>query len=64
MLIGLELDDVPANAIVRAALEEKLIVNDVTATTVRIAPPLVLSDADAEEGLGRLRKALAKARAS
>lgn len=64
MLIGLELDDVPANDVVRAALEEKLIVNDVTATTVRIAPPLVLSDADAEEGLGRFRNALAKARAS
>lgn len=64
MLIGLELDDVPANAVVRAALDEKLIVNDVTATAVRIAPPLVLSDSDAEDGLGRLRNALAKARAS
>lgn len=58
LLLGLELDGPRAGAVVRAALEEGLIVNDVTPSTVRLAPPLVLSDAEAEEGAARLLRAL------
>lgn len=64
LLIGLEIEGVAANAVVRAALAEKLIVNDVTPTTVRLAPPLVISDAEAEDGVRRLTNAIAAARES
>jgi acetylornithine aminotransferase len=60
LLIGLDLGEPRAGEVVRAALDERLIVNDVTATTVRLAPPLILSDAEAEEGVRRLKAALAK----
>jgi acetylornithine/N-succinyldiaminopimelate aminotransferase len=62
LLIGLELDGVGANDVVRAALAEKLICNDVTATTVRLAPALIISDQEAEEGVQRLTKAIDAAR--
>ena len=39
----------------------ELIVNDVTPTTIRLAPPLIVSDAEAEEGVTRLRSALGRA---
>ena len=61
LLIGLDLGEPRAGAVVKAALAERLIVNDVTPTTVRIAPPLVISDAEAEEGVKRLRTALGAA---
>jgi len=62
LLIGLELDGVGANDVVRAALAEKLICNDVTPTTVRLAPALIISDQEAEEGVRRLAKAIDAAR--
>lgn len=58
LLWGIDLGEDRAGAVVRAALRERLIVNDVTPTTVRLAPPLTLTDAEAEEGLRRLRSAL------
>jgi acetylornithine/N-succinyldiaminopimelate aminotransferase len=58
MLIGLDLGAPKANAVVKAALERRLIVNDVTPTTVRVAPPLVLPQGEAEEGVRRLRDAI------
>ncbi len=61
LLIGLDLGEPRAGAVVRDALDERLIVNDVTATTVRLAPPLIVSDAEAEEGVRRLKAALGKA---
>lgn len=62
LLIGLELEGVGANDVVRAALQHKLIVNDVTPTTIRLAPALTISDSEAEEGVRRLRSAIASAR--
>jgi acetylornithine/N-succinyldiaminopimelate aminotransferase len=62
LLIGLELDGVGANDVVRAALGEKLICNDVTPTTVRLAPALIIGDAEAEDAVGRLAKAIVTAR--
>jgi predicted acetylornithine/succinylornithine family transaminase len=64
LLIGVELEGVGANDVVRAALDQKLIVNDVTPTTIRLAPALTISDSEAEEGVVRLGKAIAAARAS
>lgn len=58
LLVGLDLGEPRAGAVVKAALGRGLIVNDVTPTTVRIAPPLVITDAEAEEGVRRLRSAL------
>jgi acetylornithine aminotransferase len=58
MLIGLDLGEPKANAVVKAALQRRLIVNDVTPTTVRVAPPLILSDGEADEGVKRLREAV------
>jgi acetylornithine/N-succinyldiaminopimelate aminotransferase len=47
--------DVPAPALVhRALLEQRLIVNATGPTTVRLLPPLTISQADAEEAVERL----------
>jgi acetylornithine/succinyldiaminopimelate/putrescine aminotransferase len=61
LLWGLDLGEPRAGAVVQAALDHRLIVNDVTPTTVRLAPPLIVSDAEAEEGVRRLRAALGEA---
>lgn len=61
LLWGLDLGEPRAGAVAKAALDQRLIVNDVTPTTVRLAPPLIVSDAEAEEGMRRLRKALEEA---
>ncbi len=58
LLWGLDLGEPRAGAVVQAALDQRLIVNDVTPTTVRLAPPLIVSDAEAEEAVARLKKAL------
>jgi acetylornithine/succinyldiaminopimelate/putrescine aminotransferase len=51
---------VPAPAVVRRALlSERLIVNDTGPTTVRLLPPLIISEADIDDALERLGAALA-----
>jgi acetylornithine/N-succinyldiaminopimelate aminotransferase len=51
---------VPAAEVVsRALLEQRLVVNATGPSTVRLLPPLILSEADVDEGLRRLRAALA-----
>jgi acetylornithine/succinyldiaminopimelate/putrescine aminotransferase len=51
--------DVPAPEVVRRALlEQRLVVNATGPTTVRLLPPLILSEADVDEGLRRLALAL------
>jgi acetylornithine/succinyldiaminopimelate/putrescine aminotransferase len=62
LLIGLELDGVAAGDVVKAALANKLIVNDVTPTTIRLAPALVINDEEAEEAVVRLKTSIADAR--
>jgi predicted acetylornithine/succinylornithine family transaminase len=62
LLIGIDLGAPRAAAVVRAALERRLIVNDVTPTTIRLAPPLIVSDGEADVGVRRLREALAVAK--
>jgi predicted acetylornithine/succinylornithine family transaminase len=58
LLIGLELGADKAAQVVEAALAHGLIVNNVTPSTVRLAPPLTLTAAEAEEGIGLLRAAV------
>jgi predicted acetylornithine/succinylornithine family transaminase len=62
LLLGLELGAPRAAAVVKAALERRLIVNDVTPTTIRLAPPLTVSDGEADVAVRRLRDALEVAR--
>jgi acetylornithine/N-succinyldiaminopimelate aminotransferase len=47
-----------AGAVTGAALDVGLVVNDVAPDAVRIAPPLIASAADIDEGVGRLERAL------
>jgi acetylornithine/N-succinyldiaminopimelate aminotransferase len=52
--------DVPAPAVARRALlSERLIVNATGPTTVRLLPPLIVSEADIDDALERLGAALA-----
>jgi len=52
--------DVPAPEVVRRALlHERLIVNATGPTTVRLLPPLTVSEAEVDEALARLGRALA-----
>jgi acetylornithine/succinyldiaminopimelate/putrescine aminotransferase len=51
--------DLPAPEVVRRALlEQRLVVNATGPTTVRLLPPLILSEAEVDEGLRRLAAAL------
>jgi acetylornithine/N-succinyldiaminopimelate aminotransferase len=58
LLIGLELGDPIANAVVKSALDEKLIVNDVNPSTIRLAPSLLVSEDQIEQCAQRLGKAI------
>ena len=47
-----------AAPVVPAALERGVVVNRTAETVVRLLPPLIITEADADEGLGRLDAAL------
>jgi len=51
LLIGIGLDAPRASAVARVAQSRGFIVNDCTPERIRLAPPLVLTDADAESFL-------------
>ena len=51
LLVGLDLDGPYAGAVVRAALARGFIINDCTASRIRFAPPLVLTEDQVEEFL-------------
>jgi acetylornithine/succinyldiaminopimelate/putrescine aminotransferase len=57
LMWGLELDR-EAGAVVPAALERGVIVNRTAEKVVRLLPPLVITEAEAGEALGRLDAAL------
>jgi acetylornithine/succinyldiaminopimelate/putrescine aminotransferase len=62
LMIAFDLDGVDAPALVtRALLEERLVVNATGPATVRLLPPLVIDDDDADEALARLGRLLAAA---
>jgi len=57
LMWGLELDR-DATAVVPAALQQGVIVNRTAEKVVRLLPPLIITEADADEALGRLDAAL------
>jgi predicted acetylornithine/succinylornithine family transaminase len=60
MLVAAELADATdAKAVASACLEAGLVLNAVTATALRLAPPLNISDDDLDEGVAILAKVLA-----
>jgi len=58
LMLAFEHPDAPA-LVRRALLEHRLVVNATGPTTVRLVPALTLTAAEADEGLARLRAALA-----
>jgi acetylornithine/succinyldiaminopimelate/putrescine aminotransferase len=59
LLLGAELaEGVAAPDVVAACLEQGLVVNAVTPSTVRLAPPLTVSDAEIDEALAILGRVL------
>jgi len=64
LLIGLDLDAPNASAVARAALRRGFIVNDCTPERIRLAPPLVLTEAQAADFLATWPMILADAYAT
>jgi predicted acetylornithine/succinylornithine family transaminase len=54
LMLAIEIDDAP-ELVRRALLEQRLVLNATGPTTVRFLPPLIVSAAEVEEGLRRLR---------
>ncbi len=61
LLLGVELETASAADVTAKALANGLIVNAVTADTVRLAPCLLVSDDEIDRGLGLLEKSLSEA---
>ncbi len=59
LMLACELDVSAPDVVRRALLEQRLVVNATGPTTVRLLPPLTLTEAEADEGLRRLGAALA-----
>lgn len=60
LMIGFDLAKPVAREVVRAALQEGVVVNATGENTIRLLPPLNLKQEEAEEGLHRLRVAVEK----
>jgi predicted acetylornithine/succinylornithine family transaminase len=59
LMLAIELDTATAPEIVRRALlEHRLVLNATGPTTIRLLPPLIVSDEELDEALKRLRAAL------
>jgi acetylornithine aminotransferase len=58
LLLGLDLGEPRAGEVVRNALEQKLVVNDVTPSTVRFAPPLIVTADHIDDALDRFGRAV------
>jgi acetylornithine/N-succinyldiaminopimelate aminotransferase len=58
LMVGAEIDgDAPA-VVERALYEERLVINAPRPTTLRFLPPLVVEEAEVQEGLARLQRVL------
>ncbi len=60
LLLALDLTAERAPDVVKLGLEEGVLLNATGPTTIRLAPALTLSEAEADEGLDKLKRALAK----
>jgi len=58
LLLAIELRQECATDVVRLGIEEGVLLNATGPTTIRLAPPLTLSEAEAEEALDKLTRAL------
>jgi acetylornithine aminotransferase len=58
LLLAVELGRPIANQVVRAALDRGLIVNDVTPSAIRLAPPLTIAQDEAGQGVALLKAAI------
>jgi predicted acetylornithine/succinylornithine family transaminase len=58
LMLACELDISAPEAVTRALLEQRLVVNATGPSTVRLLPPLTISSEETEEGLDRLGRAL------
>jgi acetylornithine/N-succinyldiaminopimelate aminotransferase len=59
LMVAADVDVSAPDVVRRALLEERLIVNATGPATVRLLPPLVVSEAEIDDALGRLARALA-----
>jgi predicted acetylornithine/succinylornithine family transaminase len=60
LLLAIELTAERAPDIVRLGIEEGVLINATGPTTIRLAPPLTLSQAEAQEALDKIRKAISR----
>ncbi|MCA1646730.1 MAG: aminotransferase class III-fold pyridoxal phosphate-dependent enzyme, partial [Chloroflexi bacterium] len=58
LLLAMDLSVDRAPDVVRLGLDEGVLLNATGANTIRLAPPLTLTQAEAEEGLDKLKRAL------
>ena len=58
LLLGVELVERDAKAVAARLLDDGLVVNAVTATALRLAPPLTVSDAEIDEAVAMIAAAL------
>lgn len=61
LLLGVELDGIDAKAVAARLLTDGLVVNAVTPTALRLAPPLTVSDAEIDEAVSMIATALEQA---
>ena len=59
LLLGVELRDHDAREVAARLLDDGLVVNAVTPTALRLAPPLTVSDEEIDEAMGMVVGALA-----
>jgi predicted acetylornithine/succinylornithine family transaminase len=59
LMLACEVDVPAAEVVRRALLEQRLVVNATGPTTIRLLPPLIVSEADIDDALARLGVALA-----
>ncbi len=60
LLLGVELRDLDARAVAARLLDDGLVVNAVTPTALRLAPPLIVSDAEIDEAVAMIHRATAE----
>jgi predicted acetylornithine/succinylornithine family transaminase len=58
LLLAIELREEKAPDVVRLGIEEGVLLNATGPTTIRMAPPLTLSEAEAQEAIDKFRRAL------
>jgi acetylornithine/succinyldiaminopimelate/putrescine aminotransferase len=58
LLLAIELRAERAPDIVRLGIEEGILLNATGPTTIRLAPPLTLSQAEAQEALDKIKRAM------